>query len=50
MACIAAVMRQGMARMTTFFAQPFPFEKYDEVLIPGLRLWRHGARRRDVSQ
>ena len=33
---LAAVMRQGMARMTSFFAQPFPFEKYDEVLIPGL--------------
>jgi aminopeptidase N len=32
---LANVVRQGMARMTVFFAQPFPFEKYDEVLIPG---------------
>jgi aminopeptidase N len=32
---LANVMRQGMARMTAYFAQPFPFEKYDEVLIPG---------------
>jgi aminopeptidase N len=28
--------RQGMARMSTFFEQPFPFPKYDQVLIPGL--------------
>jgi aminopeptidase N len=28
--------RQGMARMSTFLEQPFPFPKYDQVLIPGL--------------
>jgi aminopeptidase N len=32
---LASVMRQGMARMVTFFDQPFPFEKYDEVVLPG---------------
>ncbi len=26
---------QGMAHLSSFFAQPFPFPKYDMVLIPG---------------
>ncbi len=26
---------RGMARMTAFFKQPFPFPKYDQVLLPG---------------
>src|SRR5215475_5717262 len=26
---------EGMKRMTEFFDQPFPFKKYDQVLIPG---------------
>jgi aminopeptidase N len=32
---VADLTRKGMERMTTFFAQPFPFPKYDQVLIPG---------------
>ena len=32
---VAETTRKGMALMTQFFAQPFPFPKYDEVLIPG---------------
>ena len=32
---VAATTLEGMARMTAFFAQPFPFPKYDQVLIPG---------------
>jgi aminopeptidase N len=32
---VADTTRKGMALMATFFAQPFPFPKYDEVLIPG---------------
>ena len=32
---VADLTRKGMARMSTFFAQPFPFPKYDQVLIPG---------------
>jgi aminopeptidase N len=32
---VAETIRQGMSRMVTFFDQPFPFPKYDEVLIPG---------------
>ncbi len=32
---VAETTGTGMALMTTFFAQPFPFPKYDEVLIPG---------------
>jgi aminopeptidase N len=32
---VAELTRKGMERMTTFFAQPFPFPKYDQVLIPG---------------
>ena len=32
---VAETTRKGMALMTTFFAQPFPFPKYDQVLIPG---------------
>ncbi len=32
---VAATAREGMSRMTEFFAQPFPFPKYDQVLIPG---------------
>src|SRR5262245_13677417 len=26
---------EGLKRMTEFFGQPFPFKKYDQVLIPG---------------
>lgn len=32
---VAADTRDGMARMSDYFAQPFPFPKYDQVLIPG---------------
>ena len=32
---VAELTRKGMERMTTFFGQPFPFPKYDQVLIPG---------------
>jgi aminopeptidase N len=32
---VAGTTRKGMALMATFFAQPFPFPKYDQVLIPG---------------
>jgi aminopeptidase N len=32
---VADITRKGMGLMETFFAQPFPFPKYDEVLIPG---------------
>ena len=32
---VAELTRKGIERMTTFFAQPFPFPKYDQVLIPG---------------
>jgi aminopeptidase N len=27
--------RQGLAHLTEFFAQPFPFPRYDQILIPG---------------
>ncbi len=32
---VADLTHKGMERMTSFFAQPFPFPKYDQVLIPG---------------
>jgi aminopeptidase N len=32
---VAETASKGMALMTTFFGQPFPFPKYDQVLIPG---------------
>jgi aminopeptidase N len=32
---VADTARKGMERMAAFFAQPFPFPKYDQVLIPG---------------
>lgn len=32
---VADLVRSGMSKMSAFFAQPFPFPKYDEVLIPG---------------
>ena len=32
---VAEDAREGMRRMSEFFAQPFPFPKYDQVLIPG---------------
>jgi len=32
---VAETTRKGIALMTNFFAQPFPFPKYDQVLIPG---------------
>jgi aminopeptidase N len=32
---VAETTRKGMALMSVFFAQPFPFPKYDQVLIPG---------------
>ena len=47
---VAELTRKGMERMTTFFAQPFPFPKYDQVLIPGIPLRRDGACRRHVFQ
>jgi aminopeptidase N len=33
---VAKFTRQGITQMSSFFAQPFPFPKYDQVLIPGL--------------
>jgi aminopeptidase N len=33
---VARFTRQGIEKMSNFFAQPFPFPKYDQVLIPGL--------------
>jgi aminopeptidase N len=33
---MAQFTRQGIEKMSAFFAQPFPFPKYDQVLIPGL--------------
>ena len=32
---VAETTRKGMDLMTAFFAQSFPFPKYDQVLIPG---------------
>ena len=32
---VAERTRQGMAHLSEFFAQPYPFPKYDQVLIPG---------------
>jgi aminopeptidase N len=32
---VAATTGKGMSLMSAFFAQPFPFPKYDQVLIPG---------------
>lgn len=32
---VAETTRRGMEKMVAFFAQPFPFPKYDQVLIPG---------------
>jgi aminopeptidase N len=32
---VAETANQGMVRLSAFFATPFPFPKYDEVLIPG---------------
>jgi aminopeptidase N len=32
---VMKLTREGMNHMTRFFDQPFPFEKYDQVLIPG---------------
>jgi aminopeptidase N len=32
---VAATASKGMSLMSAFFAQPFPFPKYDQVLIPG---------------
>ncbi len=32
---VAESARQGILRMSDYFQQPFPFPKYDEVLIPG---------------
>ncbi|HEX4276407.1 MAG TPA: M1 family aminopeptidase [Bryobacteraceae bacterium] len=32
---VAATVSKGMTLMSAFFAQPFPFPKYDQVLIPG---------------
>jgi aminopeptidase N len=32
---VARYTSQGMAHLTAFFNQPFPFPKYDQVLIPG---------------
>jgi aminopeptidase N len=32
---VARYTRQGMNEMAAFFAQPFPFPKYDQVLLPG---------------
>lgn len=32
---VAETTRKGMEKMASFFAQPFPFPKYDQVLIPG---------------
>ena len=33
---VAQFTREGITKMSSFFAQPFPFPKYDQVLIPGL--------------
>ena len=32
---VQTVTQQGIAYLSKFFARPFPFQKYDEVLIPG---------------
>jgi aminopeptidase N len=32
---VQTVTQQGIEYLSKFFAQPFPFQKYDEVLIPG---------------
>jgi aminopeptidase N len=32
---VARYTRQGMEGLAAFFAQPYPFPKYDQVLIPG---------------
>jgi aminopeptidase N len=32
---VERLSRDGMRHLTEFFAQPFPFSKYDQVLIPG---------------
>jgi aminopeptidase N len=32
---VADTTRRGMEKMVAFFGQPFPFPKYDQVLIPG---------------
>lgn len=32
---VAETTHKGMEKMASFFAQPFPFPKYDQVLIPG---------------
>ncbi len=32
---VARYTSQGMAHLSAFFAQPYPFPKYDQVLIPG---------------
>jgi aminopeptidase N len=32
---IARYTREGMHRMSAFFDQPYPFPRYDQVLIPG---------------
>jgi aminopeptidase N len=32
---VARYTQQGMREMVRFFAQPFPFPKYDQVLLPG---------------
>src|SRR5205814_3931642 len=33
---VQQIARQGIAYLSRYFAQPFPFPKYDMVLIPGL--------------
>ncbi len=32
---VADYTRKGMEQMSKFFAQPYPFPKYDQVLLPG---------------
>jgi aminopeptidase N len=32
---VSETVRQGMTLLSDYFVQPFPFPKYDEVLIPG---------------
>ncbi len=32
---VARLTHEGLRHMVSFFAQPFPFSKYDQVLIPG---------------
>jgi aminopeptidase N len=32
---VARYTRQGMEKLSAFFDQPYPFPKYDQVLIPG---------------